>query len=66
MTDLPAVRRGLMVAHDALVDVLKAEEGSDIHALGLSDFSELEAIAVYLRELYSKLPKEEKGPAARR
>lgn len=65
VTDLPAVRRGLVVAHDALVDVLEAEEGSGIHALTLSDFSELEAIAVYLRELYSKLPKEGEGPAAR-
>ena len=54
MTDLSALKKGLIVAHDAMVDILQAEAGDGPHVLTLSEYSEIEATARWFRELYEK------------
>ena len=54
MTDLSALKKGLIVAHDAMVDILQAEAGEGPHVLTLSEYSEIEATARWFRELYDK------------
>ena len=46
--------KGLIVAHDAMVDILQAEAGEGPHILTLSEYSEIEATARWFRELHDK------------
>ena len=54
MTDRSALKKGLIVAHDAMVDILQAEAGEGPHILTLSEYSEIEATARWFREFHDK------------
>ena len=55
MTDLPKLQDAIATAHDALVDILEAEQGDSVHYLTLPEFYKIEKMAHFLGELYDRM-----------
>lgn len=55
MSDLPKLQDAIVTAHDALVDILEAEQGDTVHYLTLPEFYKIEKMAHFLGELYDRM-----------
>jgi len=55
MSDLPKLQDAIATAHDALVDILEAEQGDSVHYLTLPEFYKIEKMAHFLGELYDRM-----------
>lgn len=52
---LPTIKERIVTAHDALVDILEAEQGDTVHAITLPEWYKIEKIARFLGEIYERM-----------